>query len=80
MGDASLLFGLAPDWNLLDDFRLGYNTGKRPTVVVIDESWQDRIGMLREYDVAIWQHTQSVLAGYREVYNYRGYRVLERIR
>jgi hypothetical protein len=80
MGNASLLFGLAPDWNLLDDFRLGYNTGKRPAVVVIDESWKDRIGMLRESDMAIWQHTQSVLAAYREVYNYGGYRILEQIR
>jgi len=80
MGNASLLFGLGPDWNLLDDIRLGYNTGKRPVVIVIDESWQDRIGMLRELDPAIWQHTQSVLAGYREVYNHKGYRVLEQIR
>lgn len=80
MGNACLLFGLAPDWNLLDDFRLGYNTGKRPAVIVITESWQDRIGMLREYNEAIWQHTQTVLAGYREVYNQRGYRVLEQIR
>jgi len=65
---------------LLDDFRLGYNTGKRPAVIVINESWQDRIGMLREYNVDIWQHTQTVLGGYREVYNQRGYRVLEQIR
>jgi hypothetical protein len=80
MGNASLLFGLTPEWNLLDDFRLGYNTGKRPAVIVIDESWQDRIGMLREFDMAIWQHTQDVLASYREVYNRDGFRILERVR
>ena len=80
MGNSCLLFGLTPQWNLLDDFRLGYDTGKRPAVIVIDESWEDRIGMLRQNDPAIWQHTQEVLAGYRDVYNQHGYRILEKIR
>jgi hypothetical protein len=53
--------------NLLDDFRLGYNTGKRPDVIVIDESWNDRIGMLRELYPQIFEHTVQVLAAYREV-------------
>ena len=80
MGDGSLMFGLGPDWNLLDDFRLGFNTGKRPQVIVLDDSWEDRIGMLRELNPEIWQHTQNVLADYREIYNHASYRILERSR
>jgi hypothetical protein len=78
MGDGSLLFGLGPDWKVLDDFRLGFNSGKRPDVIVIDAAWDDRIGMLREQHPDILQHTQRVLSGYREVYNQAGYRILER--
>lgn len=80
MGNGALMFGLGPDWNLLDDFRLGYNTGKRPDVIVLDESWDDRIGMLRELHPEIWHYTQGILAGYREVYNQAKYRILERAR
>ena len=80
MGDGSLMFGVGPDWNLLDDFRLGFNTGKRPQVIVVDESWEDRIGMLRQLSPEIWQHTQNVLADYSETYNHASYRILERSR
>jgi hypothetical protein len=80
MGDGSLLFGLGPDWHVLDDFRLGYNTGKRPDVIVIDEAWDDRIGMLREQHPDILEYTRRVLSGYREVYNQNAYRILERSR
>jgi hypothetical protein len=34
---------------------------------VIDESWNDRIGMLRELYPQIFEHTVQVLAAYREV-------------
>jgi hypothetical protein len=34
---------------------------------VIDESWNDRIGMLRELNPQIFEHTVQVLAAYREV-------------
>jgi hypothetical protein len=79
MGDGSLMFGVGPDWNVLDDFRLGYNSGKIPDVVVIDESWADRIAELRTEHPEIWEHVQRVLGGCREVYNERGYRVLVRL-
>ena len=41
MGGGGLIFGLGPDWNLLDDNRLGYNSGKRAEVVVVDPTWDD---------------------------------------
>jgi hypothetical protein len=79
MGDAGLIFGLGPDWNLLDDFRLGYNSGKRPEVVVIDPSWDDRILMMQTLTPEIHQFVSHLLAAeYREVYNQGGYRILAR--
>ena len=78
MGDGSLMFGLGPGWNLLDDFRLGYNSARRPDVIVIDAAWEDRIHMLRELHPPVWEHTQRLMAGYREVYNQAAYRVLQR--
>jgi Dolichyl-phosphate-mannose-protein mannosyltransferase len=76
MGNGALMFGLGPDWKVLDDFRLGYNSGKKADVIIIDESWEDRIGMLKEEHPEIWQYTQRVLGSYREVYNEAGYRIL----
>ena len=78
MGDGSLMFGLGPDWNLLDDFRLGYNSGKPPDVIVIDDAWADRIEMLQESHREIWDYVQTVLARYHDVYDHAGYRILTR--
>lgn len=81
MGDASLQFGLGPDWNILDDFRLGYDSGKRAGVVVIDSQWEDRMGMLQAAKPAVYRFvTDLINAEYREVYNEGGYRILERTR
>ena len=77
MGDAGLLYGLGPDWNILDDNRLGYNTGKRADVVVINPTWQDGLLMMRTNAPFIHDYVSVLLATeYREVYNQGGYRVL----
>src|SRR5262249_15793133 len=68
MGNGGVMFGLGPEWKLIDDFRLGYNSGKRPGAVVLDESWRDRMGVLREEHPEIWAHVQSVLTNCRGVY------------
>jgi hypothetical protein len=79
MGSASLIFGLGPDWNILDDFRLGYNSGKRAEVVLIDPHWTDGIEMAEAQDPSIYAFvTQLLSAEYREVYNQGGYRILIR--
>jgi hypothetical protein len=77
MGDAGLLYGLGPDWNLLDDSRLGYNSGKRADVVVINPTWQDAQLMMQTNAPAIHGYVSHLLdTEYREVYNQGGYRVL----
>jgi 4-amino-4-deoxy-L-arabinose transferase-like glycosyltransferase len=79
MGGAGLIFSLGPDWNILDDFRLGYDSGKRAEVVVIDPSWMDRIGMLQTERPPIYAFVTRLLkTEYREVYNQGGYRILMR--
>jgi hypothetical protein len=79
MGGAGLIFALGPDSNILDDFRLGYDSGKRAEVVVIDPSWTDRIGMLQTERPPIYAFVTRLLkTEYREVYNQGGYRILMR--
>ena len=79
MGSASLIFALGPDWNILDDFRLGYNSGKRAEVVVIDPHWTDGIEMLQTQQPPIYAFiTQLLGTEYQEVYNQGGYRILIR--
>jgi hypothetical protein len=78
MGDAALIFAF-PDWKILDDFRLGYDSGKRAEVVVIDQQWADRIEMLQTLGPAVYAFIQQLLkAEYQEVYNQGGYRILIR--
>jgi hypothetical protein len=79
MGGAELIFGLGPDWNILDDVHLGFDTGKKPDVVVIDPAWEDRIQMLKEVSPAIHEFVSNRLeTEFREVFNRAGYRILVR--
>ena len=62
-----------------DDSRLGYNSGKRAEVVVIDPTWDDGILMMQTISPQIHTFVSHLLeTEYREVYNRRGYRVLVR--
>jgi hypothetical protein len=79
MGGAELIFGLGPDWNILDDVHLGFDTGKKPDVVVIDPAWEDRIQMLKEVSPPIHEFVSIQLkTEFREVYHRAGYRILVR--
>ncbi len=79
MGGGGLLFGLGPQWNILDDVRLGYDSGKRAEVVVIDPSWDQGIQMMEGYTPKVYAFVGHLLATeYREVYNRGGYRILVR--
>jgi hypothetical protein len=79
MGGAGLIFGLGPEWNLLDDNRLGYDSGKRAEVVVIDPTWDDGILMMQTLSPGVHSFVSQLLATeYREVYNRGGYRILVR--
>ena len=77
MGGAGLLFALGPDWHILDDVRLGYHSGRRAEVLVIDPHWEDSIQMLALQRPPIHTFvTNRIATEYREVYNQGGYRIL----
>ncbi|MCU1232773.1 MAG: hypothetical protein JWP63_740 [Candidatus Solibacter sp.] len=79
MGGAEFIFGLSPEWKILDDIRLGYNTGKKPEIVVIDPAWEDRIQALEETSPEIHAFVKRALdTDFQEVYNHEGYRILVR--
>ena len=76
MGGGGLIFGLGPDWNILDDVRLGYDSGKRAQVVVIDPSWSEGMDMMQGYTPPVHAFVSHLLTTeYQEVYNRGGYRV-----
>ena len=79
MGGAGLIFDLGPNWNILDDVRLGYDSGKRADVIVIDPSWHDGMEMMEGYTPKVYVFVSQLLAtSYQEVYNQGGYRILVR--
>ena len=75
MGGGGLIYDLGAQWNILDDVRLGYDSGKRAEVVVIDPSWDEGIQMMEGYSPKVYAFVGHLLATeYREVYNRGGYR------
>ena len=79
MGGAGLIFGLGPDWRILDDVQLGFNSGKRAEIVVVDPHWADNIEMMETLHPPIYIFVRHLLdTGYQEVYNQGGYRILVR--
>jgi hypothetical protein len=78
---ASAEFGipLQFDSRLIDDFRLGYRSGKRPDLIVMDTPrYWPWTGLLREQDAGNYRYIQNLLSSYRVVYNHGAYRMYER--
>jgi hypothetical protein len=68
MGGAELAFELGFDANLIDDFRLGYYSGKRPDFIVANNIYRGWFNRSRTRHPEIHQHIQRLLgASYREV-------------
>lgn len=70
MGSAELAFGLGFDSNFVDDWRLGYYSGKRPDLIVIGKQYKGMIyGGLRDREPEAYDHVVRVLAGYEKVFS-----------
>lgn len=81
MGGAELGFGLRFPDNLLDDERLGYNSGKRPELIVIDDRYQRDWNVMRTAHPEVYQYlNQLTTKQYRIVYHQGTYTILERYR
>jgi hypothetical protein len=63
MGSSELGWELGWRSNLIDDFRLGYLTGKRPDIVVLDKNrYQEWIPNLKVFDPKAYSFTTGLLA------------------
>ena len=74
MGSAELGFQIGFD-RLTDDTRLGFYSGKRPDLVVVEEIYE---GWFRKHEArepAVYRHVQGTLAGARKVFDNGRYHV-----
>jgi hypothetical protein len=60
MGDSALFFDLGTV-QLLDDIRLGYLTGKKPGIVIVDERYQTDFTYLQRLEPDTWRHIHHYL-------------------
>jgi hypothetical protein len=81
MGSAEFAFQLGFHGDLVDDFRLGCRSGKRPSVVVMDKvRYQEWIRALQREEPAAYQCATSLLEhDFQLAYENPGYRVLVRV-
>jgi 4-amino-4-deoxy-L-arabinose transferase-like glycosyltransferase len=81
MGSSELAFQLGFDSNLVDDFRLGYITGKRPDVIVLDKNrYQEWIPNLKVFQPDAWRYTTELIArDFREVHRNAAYITYARV-
>ena len=62
MGSTELGWELGWSKNLIDDFRLGYFTGKKPDIVVLDKNrYQEWIPKLKDTSVKEYEFTAGLL-------------------
>jgi hypothetical protein len=63
MGSSELGWELGWHHNVIDDFRLGFLTGKRPDIVVLDKNrYQEWIPNLQVFNPAAYRFTTALLA------------------
>jgi hypothetical protein len=77
MGSAILGVEMGFVDNLTDDVRLGYFTGKRPGVVVVDEPYQQVFDAYRTVEPDYHRHIAGVLAGCRVVYDRAAFKIYD---
>jgi hypothetical protein len=77
--EMGLELGFTP--SLTDDFRLGYRSGKRPRLIVLDENrYQPWIALLAGQDPGNYAYIQRLLREeYRLAYENPGYKIYERL-
>jgi len=80
MASAEWAFVLGFDGPLVDDWRLGYRSGKKAGLIVMDENrYQEWTSHLPEQDPGNDRYIRHMLGNeYRVIYDQRGYRIYER--
>ena len=78
-GTAELSFGLAFYDSLSDDKYIGYYSGRRPDMIVIDSRYEEEHEGVRIKQPEIYRHIQDLLAReYLKVYDQTPYRIYAR--
>lgn len=79
MASAEWAFVLGFDGKVVDDWRLGYRSGKRPDLIVMDVNrYQEWISHLPEQDPGNFAYIQALLRNYRVSYQNKGYTIYQR--
>jgi len=79
MASSEVALGLGFDRRVIDDYRLGYRSGKRADFIVLDEArYQPWIELLAHQDPANYNFIQGLLKNYHVVYDRPGYRIYRR--
>jgi 4-amino-4-deoxy-L-arabinose transferase-like glycosyltransferase len=68
MGNASVGFGLAFPAELIDDRLLGYHSGKRPALIVIDKDYRDYHAQYRRSLPPVGKHIDSVMQEFEKTF------------
>ncbi|MCI0490562.1 MAG: glycosyltransferase family 39 protein [Blastocatellia bacterium] len=78
-GTAELSFGLTRYDSLSDDKYLGYYSGRRPDLIVVDSRYEEEHEAVRVRQPEIYRHINERLAReYRQVYDHAPYRIYAR--
>ena len=76
MGPCDLAFALGFDARLVDDYGLGYFSGKVPDVIVVDERYREVFARMQTRRPVLYRHMLHLLdSSYVKRYDQRGYQV-----
>lgn len=79
LGPSELAFELGFRENFVDDFHLGYYSGKKPDLIVVDASYRDRFEWFRDKKPQVYQHINNLLTTeYTEIYHHASFEVYAR--
>jgi len=78
MGSAELGFALGFTANLVDDYRLGYYSGKRPALIVVDDRYRQQFDAAKVKRIDVYRHVTGLLSReYSVAFDRAGYTVYE---
>jgi Dolichyl-phosphate-mannose-protein mannosyltransferase len=77
MGSSELSFGLSFD-RVIDDYRLGFYSAKKPKYIVVDPNYREMFSVYSSSEPKVYEHIQSTLRDkYRKIYDDGYYSIYE---
>ncbi len=76
VGSADVAFGLGFDRNVTDDFRLGYDSGRKPDFIVVEEIYRDNYNALVRSQPQVLEYVNRLLSEeYEVIYDQMFYKI-----